>query len=178
MQALEVLRQMHVEAKHTFEQIERADISERVGLWAKLRPELVLHEKIEERFVYDPAVNDVGDRETSLRDWHHRHHEEMGRAEQMIDRIGDMDTHDTQWLTMVTQLRDTLLRHIEEEEQQMWPLIERVWGMDKLEDAGGKVQAAKTAGTIGATVSGAIGGAAATVRDAASGDRGHEEHAA
>ncbi len=165
MNAIEVLRQMHVEAKSAFQQIEQASPDQRGGLWAKLRPELVLHEQVEERFVYDPVKNDVGSRDPMLADWDRQHHQQVQEAETMIHRIGDVDPRESQWLQLVGQLRTTLEQHIQMEEGQIWPRIEQVWDRDKLDRAGSQIEAAKAAGTVGATVSGAMGQAGEAMRN-------------
>src|SRR6266545_4304240 len=116
MDALEILRQMHVEAKSAFQHVEQAGPDQRGQLWMKLEPELKLHEQLEEQWVYDPVAMEVGDRDQMLKDWHHRHHEEVGEAERMIGEIGGLNHEDSQWLEMVTQLRMTLERHIQTEE--------------------------------------------------------------
>ena len=77
MDALEVLRQMHVEAKETFAKIEQADPGSRGGLWAKLRPELQLHEQIEERFVYDPVAQEAGSTNSQISAFHQQHETEV-----------------------------------------------------------------------------------------------------
>ena len=180
MDALEILRQWHVEAESAFRNIEHASPGDRAGLWAKLRPDLELHEKVEERFVYDPMKQDVGSGHQMLLDLHERHHRQVGDAESMIHQIGQMDAHDSRWLETVMQLRTMLKQHIDMEQDEFWPRIREVWGEDHLQDAGGKVQAAKTTGSIGSAVSGAVGQAADAIKDTASRITGgqHEEHAA
>src|SRR2546421_7888627 len=120
MDALEVLKQMHVEAKSAFQKLESAGADQRGDLWRKLEPELKLHEQVEERFVYDPVAQEHGN-DQMLKDWHTHHHEEVGKAEQMIGRISGMQSHDDQWLSMVRELHTTLEHHIQEEEGRIWP---------------------------------------------------------
>jgi iron-sulfur cluster repair protein YtfE (RIC family) len=167
MDALEVLRQMHLEAKSTFQQIEQARPEERGALWAKLRPELTAHEQIEERFVYDPVAKEAGNRDQTLSDWEQRHHEQVNEAEKLISAIGRLEPREPRWLEQMQQLRTTLERHIQQEEGEIWPRIRQVWGEEKLRKAGTQVQAAKTAAGVGASVSGAIGAAGETVKDVA-----------
>src|SRR3954464_5957539 len=143
MDALETLRQMHVEAKSAFQHIEQAGPDQRGQLWTKLEPELKLHEQAEERCVYDPAAQELGSRDQMLQDWHQRHHQEVGEAERMIGEIDRLNPQDSHWLEMVTQLRMTLERHIQTEEGEIWPHIRQVWGMDKLDHAGTEIEKMK-----------------------------------
>ncbi len=147
MDAIEILREMHVEAKSAFQKLEQASPDGRGAMWAKLRPELVLHEQMEERFVYDPVTKDAGS-DPVLSGWHEQHHQEVGEAEHLIEQIGQQDTKSDQFLQMITQFRTTLEQHIQREEGEIWPRIRQVWGTDKLDRAGQQVQQAKTAGSI------------------------------
>ena len=143
MDALEILRQMHVEAKSAFQHIEQAGPDQRGALWTKLKPELKTHEQLEERHVYDPVAQEVGSRDQMLQDWHTRHHEEVGEAERMIGEIDGLRAQDSHWLEMVTKLRMTLEQHIKTEESEIWPHIKQMWGMDKLNHAGTEIENAK-----------------------------------
>ena len=165
MDALEILRQMHVEAKSAFQKLEQASPDERGALWAKLRPELTAHEKMEEQFVYDPAVQQVGDRDPLIPDRHRMHEQQVKQATEMMDRIGNLDPRESHFLQMVRELNQALVQHIEMEEREFWPHIRQAWGEQKLQDAAGKVDAAKKAAEAGAGVSGALGAAAEAVRN-------------
>ena len=146
MDALEILKEMHGEAKAAFGKIEHADVGERGGLWAHLHPELLLHEQLEERFVYDPMAEDLGKSDPKLGNWHHRHHEEVGEAEHIMDEIGRAKPEDAHWLELVEKLHAALENHIHTEEHEIWPMIRDKWGSEKLEQAAGPMQAAKNSG--------------------------------
>jgi iron-sulfur cluster repair protein YtfE (RIC family) len=117
---------------------------------------------------------DVGARDAVLAGWHEKHHAQVGEAETMIDEMGRLEARDDVWLQHVMRLHRTLEQHIQTEEQDIWPRIEQVWGMDKLEQASGPLNAAKAAGTVGATISGALG----QVGEKLKGDDDRERHAA
>ena len=149
MNAIEGLRQMHVEAKSGFQRIEQAGSTERGSLWMKLRPELVMHEQVEERFVYDPVAQELGSQDSLLSQWHTRHHQQVGEAERMIGEIGRLEPSEDRWLSMVRELRMTLEKHIQTEEGEIWPRIERMWSRDKLDHAGMQIEQAKKSGSMG-----------------------------
>jgi hypothetical protein len=149
MDALEILRQMHVEAKSAFQKLEQASPDQRGTLWAKLRPELTAHEQMEEQFVYDPAVEDAGDRDPRLADRHRLHEQQVKQATSMMDEIGRLDPRDAGFLDMVRQLHQTLEQHIEMEETDFWPWIRQSWGEEKLQKASGPIQSAKAAAAAG-----------------------------
>jgi iron-sulfur cluster repair protein YtfE (RIC family) len=143
MDAIRFLKQQHDEAKAMFGQIEQASGQQRGALWKKLEPELKLHEQIEEAHLYGPVAEDTRVRDSTLREWNAHHHEEVGEAESMIAEIGGLNPPDTEWMEMVTELKETLEHHIQEEEQQIWPKIQQVWDRSKLEEVGAQMEAMK-----------------------------------
>jgi hemerythrin-like domain-containing protein len=73
-------------------------------------------------------------RSENLRE-HHR--EEVGEAEALIQEMGKLEpTTEDEWMDKVEELQDALVHHIEEEEGNIWPRIERAWDHAKLEAAG------------------------------------------
>jgi hemerythrin-like domain-containing protein len=142
MQAIQLLKQEHGKAKSAFQGIESAPASQRAALWAKLRPELELHEKMEETCLYTPVAREVqGDR--ALTEWESTHHHEVQEAERLIKEIDHLDPSDSKWLTSVKQLHSVLEQHIRKEEGEIWPRIERTWSARRLEEAGSQMEAMK-----------------------------------
>lgn len=157
MDALDELEQMHQEARQAFAEIAASNGSTRGGLWAKLESELKLHEQIEERFVYDPVTEQIGNSNPRLSQFHEQHEKEAAQANQVMDRLGSVNPADAGWLTDFQQLQSMMERHMQEEETQFWPLIREAWGQDRLDDAGRSVSASKAAGKVGAVAAQAAG---------------------
>ncbi|HEX5368939.1 MAG TPA: hemerythrin domain-containing protein [Dehalococcoidia bacterium] len=164
MDALEELKEMHVAAKSAFKKIEDSKPEDRGGIWSKLRMELVLHEKIEEQFVYDPMTKDLKGRDGMLANWDTAHEEQVKQATQIIDQIGSMEPTSDAWMIKVRDLKSALEKHIDQDENQIWPKIRQEWGEKKLQDASTAVSTAKSAGTSGASVADAIGAAMEKVK--------------
>lgn len=142
MHAIKLLKEEHGKAKAAFQEMEGAPKPQRHALWTKLRPELELHEKMEETHLYGPVAREVqGDR--LLADWESAHHHEVQEAESLIKEIDRLDAADDKWLATVKRLRGALEQHIRKEEQEIWPKIEQVWDAGRLEDAGRKMAAMK-----------------------------------
>jgi Hemerythrin HHE cation binding domain len=142
MQAIKLLKEQHGKAKAAFQEIEAAPAAQRGALWAKLRPELELHEKMEETHLYGPVAREVQVNRT-FADWESAHHHEVKEAEGLIREIDGLDAADHKWLATVKKLRGALEQHIRKEEQEIWPTIEKVWDEDRLEEAGRKLAAMK-----------------------------------
>jgi iron-sulfur cluster repair protein YtfE (RIC family) len=143
MDAIAFLKQEHEEAKKMFQQIEQAREPQRGSLWNKLQPELKSHEKREEAHVYGPVAQDRMTQDSTLRDWAEHHREEVAELEEMIEEISGLSPGDAQWLQKVQDLKSTLEHHIEEEEQRIWPQIQRAWDPAKLDQAGSQMAAMK-----------------------------------
>ena len=146
MDALELLKQMHVEAKAGFANIEAAPPTERGALWAKLEPDLSLHERLEEEFVYDPVAQEAGATDPVLGRWESEHEAQVREADAVMASIDGLEPTDQQWLIQVTQLHQTLEGHIAHEEQDIWPRIRSAWGDDRLAEVGNAMDAERAAG--------------------------------
>ncbi len=157
MDALEELRQQHIEAKSMLAKIEQSTEDQRGGDWAKLRPILTSHEQVEEQFVYDPAVKEATARAPRISEFHQMHEQQVKELKQLLDRIGDQDTRGPHFLDMLTQLKLILDQHIAFEQDEFWPLLRDAWGMERLQEAGGQVHTASEAAKTGAGLSGMVG---------------------
>jgi hypothetical protein len=140
MNAIQFLKQQHEEAKDGFRKIEQARPEERAALWARLSPELKLHEKMEEMHLYGPVAQEAASDE-KLASWPVRHRGQVQEAEQLIEQIGQRSPQGDDWLPLVQRLKNALETHIQEEEEEIWPRIQRVWGANQLERAGAGMEA-------------------------------------
>ena len=86
MHAIQLLKSDHETAKRAFGQIQVARAEQRAALWAKLRPELKVHEEIEEAALYGPVADEIGSRDETLKEWREHHHEEVGELEAIVQR--------------------------------------------------------------------------------------------
>jgi hemerythrin-like domain-containing protein len=143
MNAIQFLKNEHEKAKRAFEEIEAASGDQKAQLWAKLEPELKTHEEIEEVALYGPVAQDVGPKDETLKEWQEHHHEEVIEAEALIEEIDGLDPTADEWIAKVRELKGTLEHHIQEEEGNIWPRIERAWDRSKLEHAGQQMEMLK-----------------------------------
>lgn len=143
MNAIQLLKNEHETAKRMFGQIQAARAEQRGELWAKLKPELKVHEQMEEEALYGPVAREVGSRDQTLKDWHEHHHEEVTELESLLEDIGEFDPTTDQWMERVAELQETLEDHIQEEEGDIWPRIQQAWDQSKLEEAGHQMETLK-----------------------------------
>jgi hemerythrin-like domain-containing protein len=162
MDALETLKQQHVEAHAAFGQIKTAAPRGRAPTWAELQPKLELHEQIEEHFVYDPVAADAGTNDPVLARWEQEHEEQVREANAVIVRIDKLDPMDDVWLEQVSALGATLDAHIAHEENDIWPRIRAAWDQEKLDRAGRQMAQAKASVEKGEPIEEAVSGAEKT----------------
>ena len=149
MHAIQLLKQEHGRAMAAFREIEQTASARRGALWAKLRPELALHEKKEEKHLYGPAARE-NQADRTLADWEGTHLHAVQEAERLIKEIGRLDPSDDAWVGTVKKLRVALEQHIQKEEQQIWPKIEQLWSPERLEEAGRRMEATTPMGAAAA----------------------------
>ena len=142
MQAIQLLKQDHGKAKAAFEEIEAAAGPQRHAMWTKLRPELVLHEKMEETYLYGPVAREA-QADPTFAEWQDTHHQAVQEAERLIKEIDRLGPSDDQWLPAVKKLHSALEQHIRKEEQEIWPKIGQRWDAARLEEAGRSMEAMK-----------------------------------
>jgi iron-sulfur cluster repair protein YtfE (RIC family) len=143
MNALELLKNQHETAKRGFGDIEAASPDQRAQLWARLAPELKVHEEMEETALYGPVAQEAGPRDPTLKEWQEHHHEEVTEATALIEEITGVDPTTEEWMELINELKETLEHHIQEEEGNIWPRVEQAWDRSKLEHAGQQMETLK-----------------------------------
>lgn len=143
MNAIQLLEHEHQVAKRAFGQIKTAGPEDRQPLWAKLKPELKVHEQMEERALYGPVADQAGSKDDKLSQWRGHHHEEVTKAEELMKQIDQLDPASDRWMDKVATLQQALEHHIREEEGDIWPRIQQVWDASKLERAGQEMETLK-----------------------------------
>ena len=143
MNAIQLLKSEHEKAKRAFGEIRAASAHQRASLWAKLEPELKVHEEMEEAGLYGPVAEEIGVTEPTLKEWREHHHQEVAEAESLIQEIDGLDSSTDDWLDRVEELQKALEHHIDKEEGDIWPRIQQAWDQSKLEDAGHRMETLK-----------------------------------
>jgi hypothetical protein len=140
MNAIQLLRTMHADAKLRFKIILGTD-DPRVAdqRWRTLQPVLKLHEEIEDTFVYLPLRQEM-DPGTPLGDWAVQHDADVEYVEQLIQASRDLAPATPDWRMCVARVMDALSKHVMDEEGQIFGRVEQVWDADRLEQAGAQMQ--------------------------------------
>lgn len=143
MNAIQLLKSEHEKATQAFEEIHAASDHQRAPLWAKLAPELKVHEEMEEVALYGPVAQELGSTDQTLKEWHEHHHEEVTETDALIQEIDALDATSDDWVEKVGELHEALEHHIEQEEGDIWPRIQQAWDPSKLEHAGQQMEILK-----------------------------------
>ena len=149
MNAVQLLRQMHADTKVRFKVILAATDTTVAGeQWAALQPMLELHEKLEDTYVYTPVAEECGPG-TPLGDWDLQHEADVAVVRELVEAVNQADPGTPEWRMRIGSVMDALSRHVMDEEGQILGRIEQLWGPDRLESVGAKMQQEITANARG-----------------------------
>lgn len=132
MKATELLEQQHREVEAIFEKLE----SSRAGgaaLVTDLANKLAGHMAIEQKVFY-PAVRSA-DETMVLESF-----EEHAIAELALKRLLAVDAKDPTFSAKVTALKELIQHHVEEEEEELFPKVEKALEAEELERLGAQMQ--------------------------------------
>ena len=132
MKATELLKKQHREVEAIFKAIESGK-GDAVELREKLADNLVAHMAIEQQIFY-PAVQQI-DADLILEAF-----EEHSMAEVGLKRVLAADPMDPTFKAKVSVLKEMILHHVKEEEEELFPKVEKALGA-KLEELGTEMEA-------------------------------------
>jgi hypothetical protein len=140
MNAVQLLRTMHADTKVHFKLILGTDdAASAKHQWETLQPLLTLHEQLEDQFLYTPLFEEMG-LGTPLGDWEIRHDADVAIVQELIRAASQLDPTSPEWRMAIGRVMDALNKHVNDEEGQIFGPIEEVWGPERLEEAGKKMQ--------------------------------------
>jgi hemerythrin-like domain-containing protein len=144
MNAISLLKDDHDRVKKMLadgeETTERAEVG-RTELFAKLKEEMLIHERIEEEIFY-PALKAHPKAKDIVLEGYEEHHvvdEIMGELEQT-------DVTDEAWGAKFKVMKENIEHHIEEEEGEMFEKARSVFSADELETLGERMLELKKLG--------------------------------
>jgi len=125
--AIMMLEEDHARVKALFDALERAEEDAKQQIALRLFDELDIHTKLEESIFY-PALQLRS--KTEGRRLVTEALEAHGAAKELIAELRDLDVEDSAFDDKLEQLRADVESHIEEEEDDMFPLAERILADD------------------------------------------------
>ena len=143
MDALQVLKADHEVVRSLFEEFKKAKENDETSRLAELQRtifrELEVHTSIEEEVFY-PEAKQVGEEaEELIAEGIEEHHV----VKVLMGEIEQLEPSDEAWVAKMTVLIENVEHHADEEEEELFPKLSKVFGDDRLEAMGEKLQAAK-----------------------------------
>jgi hypothetical protein len=125
--AIEMLKQQHVEVAGLFEQFEKAeDDDERQGIFEEIADKLAVHATIEEKHFY-PAVRAKRTEDILLESL-----EEHLAIKRVIADLLKMEPSNKMYEAKVTVLKEEVEHHVEEEQTDLFPKVKKLFDHDTL----------------------------------------------
>ncbi|MFT3774638.1 MAG: hemerythrin domain-containing protein [Minicystis sp.] len=131
MNALELLKKQHREADELFEKLEKASLEQKDELFDKLADALAVHTMIEEKHFY-PASMVGSDTEELLRAAVEEH---LGIKRFIADLL-EIDAGDPTFDAKVNVLKEQVQHHVKEEEDELFPKVEKLLDESRLDELG------------------------------------------
>jgi len=128
--AIELLKTQHDEAKALFKKIENADEAEKGVLFDELADALAVHAAIEEKHFY-PATKNARTEELLQEAV-----EEHLSVKRIIADLLELEPSDEQFDAKISVLREQVEHHVEEEEGDLFPKVKKLLSGDELDDLG------------------------------------------
>lgn len=142
MNAIKLLKQDHRTVQALFKQFEKSGDGahkQKQAIAAKIIKELSIHAAIEEQFLY-PAARAV---DSKLDDQVLEALEEHHVAKWTLDELDQMKPEDERFDAKMTVLMESIRHHIEEEESDLFPKLEKKLAPTDLDELGRLMEAAK-----------------------------------
>jgi hypothetical protein len=144
MNALTLLKDDHDRVKKMLadgeETTERAEVG-RKELFAKLKEEMLIHERIEEEIFY-PALKQHPKAKDIVLEGFEEHHV----VDEIMGELEATDVTDDTWGAKFKVMKENIEHHIEEEEGEMFDKARSVFSADELETLGERMLELKKLG--------------------------------
>lgn len=134
MDAIDLLARQHDEIEELFERIENAENpEERASTFAELADAFMIHSQIEEEIFYPTVFEEKTEEE--LR----QAVEEHLQAKRIIADMLEMSPDDEQWAAKCQVLQEDIEHHVEEEEDELFPMVRRLFTRKRMSDLGSRM---------------------------------------
>lgn len=134
MDAIDFLKKQHDQIDSLFSDLEEAGNEEEMtSLFAELADNFMIHSHLEEEIFYPTVFEDKTEEE--LREAV----EEHLLAKRIIADMLEMSPSDEQWEAKCSVLKEVIEHHVEEEEDELFPLVRRLFTKKRMSDLGSRL---------------------------------------
>ncbi len=141
MKATDLLKEDHRRVDKLFKEVKNTPKGEHPALFKQIKAELDVHAHIEETEFY-PVLEAKGDKE--LKDITREGLEEHRQAKMFLKELDGMSAGNKQFEAKLKVLMEDIEHHVQEEEDEMFPLVEDQFSETALEKMGAKLEKEKT----------------------------------
>jgi hemerythrin-like domain-containing protein len=139
MDAFELLKNDHAKVSSLFDRIEPAtDATTRQQLFAQLKQELTIHAHIEETVLY-PALKAKAETREITEEGYEEHQE----VKELLAELETTPPDSEEWSDLITELRENVEHHVEEEEGEMFTQARKVLSEQQINEIGARMSAEK-----------------------------------
>jgi iron-sulfur cluster repair protein YtfE (RIC family) len=139
MNALELLKADHKKVASLFDRVKETESEkEHLKLFEQIKSELEVHTHIEETILYPKLRQYEELKELVLEAF-----EEHKQVKTLIREIEGLVEGSERLDAKLTVMGENVEHHVEEEENEMFPKVEKLMSRDELEELGAQLQAAK-----------------------------------
>src|SRR5436853_1683649 len=148
MNIIEMLTQDHQEASAMMDRIESANAGDPSVMMTfnQLKEALTLHAEIEEQIFY-PALRNNDETADQIEESFEEHQEVKDLLAEMSGLQGGND----EFMSMMSDLRDAVEHHVEEEENELFPQAQQILGDSRLQEMGQQMMQMKQGKSATAT---------------------------
>jgi len=140
MNAIELLKADHDVVDKLFQKVKATEDSEHPAIFEKIKAELDVHTHIEEK-IYYPKLIEEGDEE--LKDIVLEGIEEHRQAKMFLRELAALSDDSEKFDPKLKVLMEDITHHVQEEEAEMFPMVEEQFDSAVLEELGTEMEEEK-----------------------------------
>ena len=138
MDAIQLLKNDHKKVEKIFTDLENKT-DDRRALFPELDRELTVHAEIEEKVFYPAAKQAEPTRDLVLESI-----EEHKQIKMVLADLEQTDMRTAEWGAGLKVLKEDVMHHVGEEENDLFPKVQKILSKEQLEDLGTRMEAMKT----------------------------------
>ena len=140
MNAIELLKEDHRKVEHLFGKVKATEESEHKKIFEQIKEELEVHTHIEETIFY-PKLKEEKELEDIVLEGIQEHHVAKTFLKEISNLVEDSEAFEPK----LKVLMESVTHHVQEEEGQMFPDVEKIFDEATLEELGAQMEAEKKA---------------------------------
>lgn len=138
MNAIELLKADHDKVDRLFQKVKATDEDEHKELFKKIKAELDVHTHIEEKIFY-PRLKQEKELEDITLEGIEEHHQ----AKMFLRELANLTEDSEKFEPKLKVLMEDITHHVQEEEGEMFPKVEKVINAEELEKLGKEMEEEK-----------------------------------